>query len=93
MYRFWLSTRISVIAIISLSFILLVQSSRVIADQADKTRVEFLWACGAMVGSGHDQRLISIRKDTVLHTGDRIKFFIDPQSECFIYLLYFSAQG
>ena len=93
MYRFWLSMRISAIAIISLSLILIVQPSRVVADQEDKTTVEFLWACGAMVGSGHDQRLISIRKDTVLHTGDRIKFYIDPQSECFVYLFYHSAQG
>jgi len=93
MHCFKISVQISAIAILILSLIHFGRPDRVAADQENKTTIELRWACGALIGSGHDQRLISIRKDAVLHTGDKIKFFIDPQSECFVYLFYYSAQG
>lgn len=35
----------------------------------------------------------SVTRDTVLKTGDQIKFFINVNQNCFVYLIYRSSQG
>jgi hypothetical protein len=63
------------------------------AQQSGPDGLKFLWAFGAVVGSPDDHELIPIDKDTVLHTGDQLKIYFEPQSPCHIYLIYQSSQG
>jgi hypothetical protein len=63
------------------------------AQTAGGETVKFRWAFGAMVGPEEDRRLVAVEKDRVLHSGDQIKFFLQPRSDCYIYLFYLSAQG
>lgn len=88
-----LSIRISTIAILHLSIIFLVLPLQLFAEPDNNENIALLWSFGALIGAEHDQRLIFIHKDTVLHTGNKIKFFVQPLNECFIYLLHFNAQG
>ena len=88
-----LSIRVQTIAILHFSIIFLALPAQLSAGPANNENIAFLWSFGALIGAENDQRLISIHKDTVLHTGNRIKFFVQPLSECFIYLFHFSAQG
>jgi hypothetical protein len=62
------------------------------AAQAQESRLKFYWAFGALIGEQNQQRLISIGRKTVLHTGDRIKIQFEPVTECFVYLFYYSSQ-
>ena len=89
----WQFVKIFTIAIPFIASIVLFNPDRITADLTDNTKLEFLWAFGAIVESNHAKRLISVRKDIVLHSGDRIKFFINTKSECFIYLFLHNAQG
>lgn len=65
----------------------------VVADQGNDSAVRLVWSCGALMGQGNEQRLIAIDKPTVLQTGDQLKFYFEPQTECYIYLFYYSSQG
>jgi len=42
---------------------------------------------------GQGSKFETITDDTVLETGDQIKFFIKIKNRCFIYLIYHSSQG
>ena len=53
--------------------------------------VKFLWAFSARVAHDGSERLIRIEKDTALHSGDQMKIFIKPQSDCYIYVIYLSS--
>ena len=62
------------------------------AQQAKTGGVRFRWAFGAIQGQNHGENLIAITQDTVLKTGDQFKMVIEPQTRCYIYLLYRSSQ-
>lgn len=53
----------------------------------------FLWAFGAIVEKEHKPKLIPVAHDMALKSGDRIKFFVKVEKECFVYLVYHSSQG
>jgi len=55
--------------------------------------IHFLWAFGALRTGEGGARLIPIDRDTVLRTGDQIKFFVKLERPGFIYLIYHSSQG
>jgi hypothetical protein len=93
MYRCWSFVKTLSIATLLLLHIFLIHTTRLAADQVNDEQIELLWAFGAIVGTDQDQRLISINDDMVLRTGDRIKFFINPKNNCFIYLFHHSAQN
>ena len=63
------------------------------ADSTQTARFEFQWAFGALTGRDDNPQLLSIEEKAVLQSGDRMKIFLLPQSDCFIYLFYRSSQG
>lgn len=58
------------------------------ADAQTPNTIRFRWAFGALEGPRDNPRLISIRQDTSLRTGDRIKFMVELQQPSFVYLLH-----
>ena len=61
-------------------------------DQAEKN-VTFQWTFGAIRKSQSGSEFKAITRDTVLETGDKIKFFLRAEKSCFIYLIYQSSEG
>jgi hypothetical protein len=80
---------------IALFFILtsIILSHSIAAAQVVEDQLKIYWAFGALIGEQNQQQLISIGRKAVLHTGDRIKILFEPQTECFIYLFYYSSQA
>jgi hypothetical protein len=60
-------------------------------DESPADGVRFWWAFAARVTQNGSEKLVRIEKDTPLQTGDQMKMFIKPQSDCYIYLLYLSS--
>jgi hypothetical protein len=64
---------------------------------ADEEQVEqkicFQWAFGAVVGTGNDQKLESVTRDTPLKTGDQFKMFVVLKKKCFVYVISKNSQG
>jgi hypothetical protein len=60
-------------------------------DEAQSLR--FLWSFCALTGPEDQLEMVAITKDTVLHSGDRVKIFFQPESTCYIYVLYTSSEG
>ena len=54
--------------------------------------VQFQWAFGALK-KANGSKFEAVTKDTVLKTGDQIKFFLKVNENCFVYLIYRSSQG
>jgi len=55
-------------------------------------KIVFQWAFCALRKADADQKPSVIRRNTALKSGDQIKFFIKPQSPCYLYLIYQSSQ-
>lgn len=71
----------------------LVIPQQVVSNPENDAAVQLRWSCGALMGQGNDQQLIAVDKKTVLHAGDQLKFYFEPQSDCYIYFFYYSSQG
>ena len=61
------------------------------APQSDDN-FKFQWAFGALK-KANGSKLEAVTRDTVLKTGDQIKFFLNVNQDCFVYLIYRSSQG
>ncbi len=61
------------------------------ADSEDDA-VRFRWAFVAMVGTGDRAVLEPIKNDRVLRTGDQFKMMLEPEQDCFLYVIYHNAQ-
>ena len=75
---------------------ILVSSTFVYAQQADapdESHLTFQWAFGAIKNTGAGPQFDVITRDTVLRSGDQIKFFLKVEENCFVYLIYQSSQG
>ena len=59
---------------------------------AQETNLKFQWAFGALK-KANGSKFEAVTRDTVLKTGDQIKFFINVNQNCFVYLIYRSSQG
>ncbi len=59
----------------------------------DNTNIQFQWAFGLIRKMEQGSKFETIANDTVLKTGDQIKFFIRVKNSSFIYLIYHSSQG
>jgi len=55
-------------------------------------KIVFQWAFCALQKADADQNPRVITRDTDLKSGDRIKFFVKPESPCYLYLIYQSSQ-
>jgi len=54
--------------------------------------VTFQWAFGAIKNTDLGSQFEVVTRDTVLKSGDQIKFFIRVENKCFVYLIYQSSQ-
>jgi hypothetical protein len=57
-----------------------------------EANLQFQWAFGALK-KANGSKFEAIARDTVLKTGDQIKFFLNVDKNCFVYLIYSSSQG
>jgi len=73
---------------------LLVSTSCLFAENAGSDDlIRLKWSCCARVERGGGQRIIPVSQSTILHNGDQIKFYLETQADCYIYIFYYSAQG
>ena len=94
MKRFHLVIPALIVTIVS---IVIFNNQTVIFAQQENGQIEnnvtFSWAFGAIKNTDAGPHFESITRDTVLKTGDQIKFLLRVESKCFIYLIYQSSQG
>ena len=62
------------------------------AQPRPEANLQFQWAFGALK-KANGSKFEAIEHDTVLKTGDQIKFFLNVDKNCFVYLIYSSSQG
>ena len=82
--------------IIAIGFISFVSLKASLAEQSQNENekgIKFLWAFGAIKKTTDGSVFQSIDRDTALKTGDKIKFFIRLDRQCFVYLIYRSSQN
>jgi hypothetical protein len=82
--------------IIAIGFISFGSPRATLAEQTqnqNEKSIKFLWAFGAIKKTGVGSVFQSIDRDTALKTGDKIKFFIRLDIQCFVYLIYRSSQN
>ena len=58
-----------------------------------ENNVTFQWAFGAIRNTELGPQFEAITRDTVMKSGDQIKFFLRIEYKCFVYLIYHSSQG
>lgn len=63
------------------------------AEQKEDKAVCFRWAFGALVRAQKGPEFVAIKQDTTLRTGDQFKMFVELQRNCYVYVVYHSAQG
>ena len=59
---------------------------------AQEANLKFQWAFGALK-KANGSKFEAVTRDTVLKSGDQIKFFLNVNQNCFVYLIYRSSQG
>lgn len=88
--------RVIGIALISLFCLLLFEFHPVVHAQEtaaqQEANLQFQWAFGALK-KANGSKFEAVTRDTVLKTGDQIKFFLNVNQNCFVYLIYRSSQG
>ena len=62
-----------------------------VTEQTENS-IKFQWSFCA-IRKSNDAKLEPVTRDTVLQSGDQIKFFLKIRDNCFVYLLYRSSQG
>jgi len=86
----------TILTLLVLSYTQTYFSGFVLAERAKEQKhenVKFLWAFGAIKKTEDGSVFQSIDRDTALKTGDKIKFFIRLESQCFVYLIYRSSRN
>jgi len=63
------------------------------SSAAEENKIRLQWAFGALTGPEDDPALVSIEETAVLRSGDRMKIFFQPQTDCHLYLFYQSSQA
>ncbi len=84
-----------VISLTVLGFALFCGDSPLFAEETQPTQeanLQFQWAFGALK-KANGSKFEAIERDTILKTGDQIKFFLNVDKNCFVYLIYSSSQG
>lgn len=74
-----------------LAFIILLYPSPYLRAQGSpsgQTALHFLIAVGAQVVKHGDAKPVPVETHTVLNSGDRIKFFLEPKSDAYFYLFH-----
>lgn len=88
--------RMILISLTTLICLLLFESHAVTDAQEavaqQNANLQFQWAFGALK-KGNSSQFEAVTRDTVLKTGDQIKFFLNVNQNNFVYLIYHSSQG
>src|SRR5512136_3041582 len=63
------------------------------AQAAPAPELKFLFAFGAVTGPEDKPKVVAVKSETVLHSGDRLKFFIEPRTGMSVYLFHQAADG
>ena len=83
--------------IVTIVSIVIFNNQTIIFAQQEKGQIEnnviFNWAFGAIKNTDAGPHFEAITRDTVLKTGDQIKFFLRGENKCFIYLIHQNSQG
>ena len=67
--------------------------ARAVADQEEGEDIFFCWAFGAITGPPDSRKLIAVKGDMILKTGDGLKMYVELRKKCFVYLIYHDSQG
>jgi hypothetical protein len=59
----------------------------------DPNSLSFVFAVGAQVGKDPEAKPAALENHAVLSTGDRIKFFLEPQTDAHFYLFHLGPNG
>lgn len=69
-------------------------SSRLLlAAQNDSTAFDFRWAFIGALDRGGRKDMVAIQHDTALASGDRFKLYIQPVTECYIYVFWSDSKS
>jgi len=63
------------------------------ASPSNQGTLHFLFAVGAQIAKQGDSKAVPVEGNTVLTSGDRIKFFLEPTSVGYFYLLHIGPDG
>jgi hypothetical protein len=55
--------------------------------------LHFLFAVGAQLAKPGDPKPVPVETHTILNSGDRIKFFLEPRSDVYFYLFHLGPHG
>jgi Domain of unknown function (DUF4384) len=55
--------------------------------------LNFLFAAGAQAAKQVDAKPVPVETHSVLNSGDRVKFFLEPKSEAYFYLFHLDPHG
>ena len=84
----------SILGIIAL--LLVINSAFIFAEQKESqvdNKIAFQWAFGAIKNTAFGPQFETIQRDSVLKSGDQIKFFLSLNRKIFVYLIYQSSQS
>jgi len=56
-------------------------------------KVGFKWGFAAKVGPEGDRKFVSVRHDTVMHSGDSLKMVVELTKPCYVYVIYQNPNG
>lgn len=63
------------------------------SSPSDPGALHFLFAVGAQSAKAGDPKPVPVESHAILHSGDRIKFFLEPRSEVHFYLFHLNPHG
>lgn len=64
-----------------------------VAQSHEDDKVGFKWGFAAKVGPEGERKFVSVRKDTVMHSGDSVKMVIELTKPCFVYVIHQDPSG
>ncbi len=85
------SIRLLLAVLVFTSFLVL-NSPHISAQENKAPGIRFDWAFGVIPSGETERRLVPVTEDTILHSGDRFRFFVKPETSCYIYLFYRSSR-
>lgn len=91
-YRFFWS--VFLFTILGMGLLVSITAVYAQQDQApEEGSLTFQWAFGTIKNTSLGPQFEVISRDTMLRSGDQIKFFLKVEKNCFVYLIYKSSQG
>ncbi|MGD2124902.1 MAG: DUF4384 domain-containing protein [Desulfobacteraceae bacterium] len=86
---------IVILTLVALALTFTVRTRPATAQERKKQdqNIRFLWAFGAIEKGEGEPKVIPVKRDMALKSGDLIKFFLKLENKCFVYVIYHSSQG